>query len=422
MLQRQPTATRTSDHSCMVRQVGSDAVVVHLTSYSQRSMESQASTVVKLEIYQYWWLWRGSRLCSRVAFRPNGRSGNTSDVPQWYFMLDDPMDQPGYDAATAFPSFKPNIECLGPSRRTRSQRGWYQVVAHPTNRGSARTAAVSPSGGRRRATASDLPIELVMAIAEELRGSSLGECALVCRHWAAVIQAEIFKTVTIRDSQNAATFLSFPQTPCSNVRHLQIQHFRFHHSLHSAPFVHGVVPVVPKLLPQTSSEDVVLELVGPLRHGLSTMRSVHCQLARQLPRETSTGIHILRLNNVHFRHFGHLIQLLYELPSIETIEGDLLTWPALTGTIAALGSPGLRRWLATERAVKLKVVLTHSTQYWPLLLLTSVAQRTVHDRAALCDLGQAIEGGLDRGRADLYLNELGSNDCEPPSCVAVSND
>ena len=386
-------------------------------------MDSQTlHAVVRLPLHETWWLWRGSRLCSLVDLKPRRHQAGSAGTPEWDFVLRDPMDHAKYDEETAFPSLKPNIEIFGTPARTRKQRGWYQVV----EKGPCSTRTRSPPHPPRScethlATASDLPAELIAAIVEEIRSPSLAQCALVCRHWAAVLQPEIFKTVVIRHTEDSVTFLGFLRPAFSNLRNFRVLHFRLHHSFHSPPFLHAVMSAIPKLLPRTNSEDVVLEFKGPLQNGLSTMRSVHCQLARQLPRETSSGIQILKLADVRFHHFGHLIQVLYELPSLETLEGDSLTWPPLSGTASALASPGLRRWLLVDRSVKFKATLTHSTQYWPFFLLTCVAQRTIQDRTLLCDLVQAIESSLRQDALDLFLSDFGSADGELDSQEKAQN-
>ena len=324
-------------------------------------MLQQTPDVVRLEIDDDWWLWHPS-LRHRTTYKSFEHRSKAGAYRGSYF-LEDPMDLKGYDEDKAFPSLKPGIESFGPPSPTRKQRGWYQIVVRPQRSCSLLHAAVQSASGmgeRRLATGSDLPGELVSAIVEELKGPSAAHCALVCRSWAATIQAKMFNTVAIGDSHRAAAFLSFLRAPHSNVRDARIEHIRLQQSLQSPPFVHTLMTMIPMLSCHHEPDDVALQLVGPMRNASMTMRSIHCQLPRQPPRCASFGIRNLRLKDVHFKRWDHLIDVICGLPSLETLRGNSLTWPAFTRTSSAMASPALRRWHAVQDRKSTRLNSSHS--------------------------------------------------------------
>ena len=125
---------------------------------------------VQLEIYAQWRLWSGS-------YADNGKSSPST--------INDPLDWRTYSDTTSFPTLKPDFTVFGVPRRSRKQRGWYQVKKR--NASSPSSPLVYPS-----ATGADVPPELFDRIIEAIAPNYLQDtspeerqilaaCGQVCR-------------------------------------------------------------------------------------------------------------------------------------------------------------------------------------------------------------------------------------------------
>lgn len=73
-----------------------------------------------------------------------------------------------------------------------------------------------------------------------------------------------------------------------------------------------------------------MQLTGPLPAGQS-LRSIHSLLPRRYP-QFATGIHILVLKDLRLKSFGHLVQLLKELPSLDWAICENVMWDSSPDT------------------------------------------------------------------------------------------
>lgn len=248
---------------------------------------------VELEIHYIWWMWRGYRGYMKGSYRDAIRPLNL-------------MDRHDFEEGFTFPMQKPNFDVFGIPRRTRKQRGWYQVQRHSKPSSSPDVSA----------TGVDLPMELVRLVGE-MMSQRVGQkdtymmvtCALVCRHWASQVLPKILNRVTIHSHKRAFGLWEFDHSParcfyrCCN-SHLLVEI----DSLSELSFMH--------LLSQMRCKFDAVRLTGPLPRKWKTIRSVHQALPQSLPRFFSTGIKSLELTHIHFQRFSDLAHLVCELPDL----------------------------------------------------------------------------------------------------------
>ena len=288
--------------------------------------------MVELEIHEEWWFWHGFW---PYIHADEGFIGNPQMVHRpftrsiVYLRLCDPMDESGFSEEHAFPLLKPSNDVLGVPRRSRKQRGWYQI-AHPLQPDRIREITAT----QPMRSASDLPPELVSRIAGAAGGRSsigrdrwlgheLSSCAQVCRHWANILQPKLFQRLPIDSHRNMTQLL---QIRCTSLTKLT-QHgatLELSDKLGNAPFTHLALDVQPELELGVHHS---LKISGPLppRCGTS-LRSVHALLPRSLPRSRSLHLFQLTLQDVYFRSFTDLVRLVWELPTLHFIWGLRLTW------------------------------------------------------------------------------------------------
>lgn len=150
----------------------------HCPPSSETSIEIQDS-VVELEIDEEWYRWSGFPHNILSPWKPA-----ETDGPEFY-------------TENAFPSLKPDIDILGIPRRSRKQRGWYQVTVPFIGQHGEQLGTRAHCRGL--AKPSDIPPELFDDLLREAAGNwlscdkhALATCALVCRYWAAKCQEVIF--------------------------------------------------------------------------------------------------------------------------------------------------------------------------------------------------------------------------------------
>lgn len=137
----------------------------------------------------------------------------------------DPMDRCDYNESSAFPMHKPNFDVFGIPRRTRKQRGWYQVRHHPKARPERHICILPTPPAPSAVTGADLPIELVRLIGKMMTGitalqwdkdddkRTMMACALVCRYWASQFLPKIFRKILIISRQRALALWEFDRSP-----------------------------------------------------------------------------------------------------------------------------------------------------------------------------------------------------------------
>ncbi|KAF7791616.1 hypothetical protein EIP86_002633 [Pleurotus ostreatoroseus] len=148
---------------------------------------------VQLDIPAKWSLW------NLYEIQEKWKAGDLSVLwIRWrnrYARCPDPMDDLGFDDETSYPSMKPNRDVFGPPRRSRGQRGWYQIKCCPP-RQECRQHSIDRS--------SQLPPELFDTFLRhrlQLRRCTtkdLAQLRLVCRRWAELLRDKMFHVVSLR--------------------------------------------------------------------------------------------------------------------------------------------------------------------------------------------------------------------------------
>lgn len=271
-----------------------------------------AGSVVHLDICEAWWRW-----------------GGYGSYP-----LSDTKDS---HSANAFPSLKPDMDIFGIPRRSRKQRGWYQIKHHMSGISAIQGLQSAPA-----ASAADIPQELFNSIlaayvlTERERARSwdssfitdkrqLGACGLVCRHWAAICQKKIYRNIIIRSRQDVCQLVDFVKSPISRVRGYISATTIPAQKLGGSPWIH-ILSTTP--LSVDGFRDFSIALEGPLPLGQKTLRSIHQALPRSLP-EFSSRISHLSLSDIHFKNLDDLIHLAWEIPSMTELKCSRVTWDSL---------------------------------------------------------------------------------------------
>ena len=336
-------------------------------------MDPLRQEVIELQIDSQWWLWCGYQPFSRV------QDGFINAPELRWLRRRDPMDAPEFNEELAFPLLKPSIDIFGIPRRSRRQRGWYQVRS-PLLR--SRPAAILNDVGTA-ATSSDTgpPPDIRSSILESIRFSEafystgllvarheLGMCAQVCHHWAKVLQPQLFECLTISSAGEIRQLGDILRTSLTGLaRH--DPNFKFEDSLSVHPFTHLASISICKRERVTIRLNE-LSIRGPLpsSRGLS-LRSVHGRLPRSLPARHFILLGELKLRDIHFRLFTDFIRLVSELPTLRTLVGIQLTWSqVLEPPLVPRAGASWRRHVGDNFCA---VTLRDCTvgQHWPALLL-----------------------------------------------------
>ena len=266
---------------------------------------------VTLQIPMEWWIWRGLHpflgverpWIGGLEFQPFG-----ADAFVW-----DPMEAQDFDVTRAFPLFKPAIDVFGVPRRSRKQRGWYQVRSPWKPTPTCRTLSTL-------ASAADIPPELISMIVLEIGGvDELASCARVCHHWARVLQPRLFEHITLCSRDDMQHLLDIHRTSLTNLSQA-IESLTLMTSFGAAPFAHRIAKIK-----HTFRADLTIDGPSP-PSACRNLRSIHASLPRSLPPAASRGITFLELRDVHFRSFMDLVELVSELPHLDSFTGSRLTW------------------------------------------------------------------------------------------------
>lgn len=318
--------------------------VTSLFTLRRPSSESEVlsqwqNSVVKLEIDTEWYWWSGYQRTkpSRYSFR--GLLADT-DGPEFY-------------TPAAFPALKPDIDTFGIPRRSRKQRGWYQILVAVSpfpflrlrdGRVSERERLEIEQRANRRwraaAKPSDIPPELfdnVLAHLTEQRihGRAdkplLARCALVCRYWAAKCQPFIFDKLALRVREDAVQLLALMRTEGSAVSKL-VTGVYVREALEvggtGAPWLHLVSAIGDHAHQGLSEYSIKLRGPGPGPGQRTTtrLRSIHHGLPRSLPAHFSRLIGKLVLLDLNFAALADLAHLVWELPALWRLFCERVTW------------------------------------------------------------------------------------------------
>ena len=308
-----------------------------------------ASPVFELDISEEWWIWRGY-----LPYIPaEERSVGSPELELWenddghtYFRRCDPIDERDFSEERAFPLITPAIDVFGVPLRSRKQRGWYQVV-HPAPVISLENAVLQPLH-----SAVEFPPEIISRIADaaiggnepdpELEWSSheLSSYAMVCRHWANVVQPRLFQRVTVNSHREITQLLNIHRTSLTKLA----QHgtlLELMDKLGNEPFAHLATDVRPD-----AHLKHLLVISGPLPPNCgSRFRSIHALLPRSLPPSRVLRLSRLVMQDIHFRFFTDLIQLVWELPVLTFLQGTRLTWES-----ESVRPGALLAWVAARRS------------------------------------------------------------------------
>ncbi|KAF7796842.1 hypothetical protein EIP86_008026 [Pleurotus ostreatoroseus] len=311
---------------------------------------------VQLEIYAQWRLWSGS-------YADNGKSSPST--------INDPLDWRTYSDTTSFPTLKPDFTVFGVPRRSRKQRGWYQVKKR--NASSPSFPLVYP-----RATGADVPPELFDRIIEAIAPNYLQDtrveerqilaaCGQVCRFWAEKCNKVLYYRLNLRKRDDFLTLRAFNEDSGSQI-------FRYwsdsdiHVSvtqLSSMPWLHLMTGLLQNAQKEGPAIGVTVE--GPLPPKMKSMRTLHPGLPRA-PRQFSYGITHLVLKDIHFQRLHDLMNVLRELPYLYWLECEKLTWAVLPSTIPRrLRSAGLQLQIPSYT-----MLLWKCSQTWGQALLFSL--------------------------------------------------
>lgn len=295
--------------------------------------QTRTSTVALL-IYPEWYWWRGFPRLSEP----------------WGDIVLAPTDADYTE--NAFPSRKPDIDVCGVPRRSRAQRGWYQVSAFAsaststsTSTSTSMSISKAPSTRKqptratepraRTATPADVPPELFQHILDQLDTRGRARCGGVCRYWATQCQRALFHCVDVRARGDVRALLGFMDAPTSRVARCV---FAVRASAPAAssgdPWFHHLSPIKDRFRQGDSGVRlgvIELSLSGPLppsSGGPRSLRSIHHALPRSLP-HFSRHIDRLTLTDMHFAKLDDLMHLVWELPDLWLLACTGVAWGAV---------------------------------------------------------------------------------------------
>ncbi|KAJ3557881.1 hypothetical protein NM688_g1231 [Phlebia brevispora] len=247
----------------------------------------------------------------------------------------DPVDVGGYDDATAFPALKPDKEVfhVGVPSYTRTQRGWYHVKSWPP---LPTAAGVHHVPNNEATTGADVPPELFDIILShvQLPGQScenalcmkkedLGRLSLVCRRWAKFLLPRIFSQITLRSRDDSVMLVSLLRHPHSHIKHhIETIIAELPTCRPYEPWAHDVSALLQFV--KTEIATVHIALHGPLPAG-EYVKGVRTMLPRSVPWLFS-GVTRLELRDLHFRKAEDLLRIPRDLPSLEEVVCDNVTW------------------------------------------------------------------------------------------------
>ena len=350
-----------------------------------------------LRIPERWRVWRGYQLSGWT--RENAELSSAYWTPgSW--LHTDPMDTTTYDESKAFPSEKPNFDVYPPPCRTRKQRGWFQVTRFPPHSQIKPEIVITSStpGPSLYGSGSKLPSELVQQILDELRADpSLSKhdqavYSTVCRHWADAIRPHIFQDIGINSRESLIALSALTEHPASRAKSYidRVTLVPTVSSSKAAPFLHLLTIHVGHRVDGTTTSQIRIQLkiTGPLpQHYSNTMRSIHWQLPRTVPRVCSFGIARLILENISFKTFYDLLNVVLELPTLTKFEGTSLMWPEF--------EPRRRSWKPQTGSYYIHCRMRETTTYWPALLLSGLPVGSTEEKDCILKLALALEERLE---------------------------
>ncbi|KAJ3559788.1 hypothetical protein NM688_g126 [Phlebia brevispora] len=286
----------------------------------------------RIEVPRDWRLWTG--------WLPRRWKSYSEEWEEWEERWDLASGR-DFEQAAAFPELKPNEDVfhVGLPSYTRNQRGWYHIKPWTP---SSPSPPIACQGGQA-ATEADVPPELfdtvlspMITITEDIREwtrrgtiemtvRELGWLSLVCRHWAGILRPRIFSAITLRSRNDVDTLLSFTRNPRSDISKY-IQFVYLSQPLTQYPYVPWTHTVSVRDIRDLKGDHIIVQMTlnGPLPAGKTT-KGISEMLPRYIPC-SFRGIRRLKLCNLHFKKVGDLVHIPRELPSLELMFCEDVTW------------------------------------------------------------------------------------------------
>ena len=305
-------------------------------------------------------------------------------------------------------------------RRSRKQRGWFQVirvnkVEHPYRHDSQCPSQLQECHRSTPISGSDIPQELLMHLigvvvheqnwapdASRKSASELSNLSMVCRHWAPLVRPFIFKKVTVDTAQQLMQLSDFLHSPISRIReYIQDVRVSFPSSrvtdgVKAVPFLHLLPSLISRLKHSTRITEsypylsTVTVSAGTQR--VQRIRSIHWLLPVRLPRTSFAGIARLVVHDTSFRLFSDLAQLVFELPALDRFEASGLTWTTFEDPSSTIPIR-LQRARLRERPVSCSG--DNCSQLWPLIWLSALVWCNSSDAHWVRAIAQIVESAMN---------------------------
>ncbi|PSS17135.1 hypothetical protein PHLCEN_2v3223 [Hermanssonia centrifuga] len=154
----------------------------------------------------------------------------------------------------------------------------------------------------------------------------MGQLALTCRYWAIECQSAIFRLIWLRSGKDVDKLLSLMASPLSRVASYIKTLVLIQWQPSNAPWLHLVaLQLVPKL--SLDAEKLYIDR----SYEPAAIRSIHDGLPRSYP-SFSSRISQLDLKNAPVKSFAALLHLVDEMPSLQVLDCDEVTWPMAPDT------------------------------------------------------------------------------------------
>ncbi|KAJ3547126.1 hypothetical protein NM688_g5433 [Phlebia brevispora] len=220
----------------------------------------------------------------------------------------------------------------------------------------------------------------------------MGQIALVCKRWATVIQPRLFKEIELHGKERTSTLVSLLKQPTSRISHYvqNIQGDLDGEEQLRDPWIHHIRLSLLPQLPMVELDKVRLTL--EIKESKKMLSSIF-PCPRYRP-QFSSGVCKLKLMDVHFRSLEHLVRLLKEMPSVEKVECERVTWDILSLRTGQLPAP--TSYMARDDPTKvvhysMKECTDDAAASWLAIVLGQTRQLVLDrlDARALCTIASA---------------------------------
>lgn len=150
----------------------------------------------------------------------------------------------------------------------------------------------------------------------------LGNCALVCKYWAAQCRPKLFYAVTLRSREDVFTLLAILDSPLGPVT--GPINLRLVQQYPCVPWIH-LLPPLHAMRRIYYDQCLSVTAAGPVPASSGSIRSIHTALPRSPP-TFSQRINSLKLYSFHFRSFSNFVHSISELRHLEDLDCQEVTW------------------------------------------------------------------------------------------------